>query len=135
MADPSSWTPNSKNRSCYFNRGIDTVKITALSNQKPEILNNYIRIDSYSRVFNNLYWWHPSYDTEIYGICKCIGMSCIVPDYISFIYRIRLCFRIAIGITVFHLNISGCQSRYCCHKYLIDIRKYATHCIMQIQWH
>jgi hypothetical protein len=27
-----------------FNRGIDTVKITALSNHKPGILNNYIRI-------------------------------------------------------------------------------------------
>jgi hypothetical protein len=30
------------NISCYFNRGIDTVKITALSNHKPGILNNYI---------------------------------------------------------------------------------------------
>jgi hypothetical protein len=27
-----------------FNRGIDTLKITALANHKPEILNNYIRI-------------------------------------------------------------------------------------------
>ena len=27
-----------------FNRGIDTMKITALSNHKPGILNNYIRI-------------------------------------------------------------------------------------------
>ena len=27
-----------------FNRGIDTVKITALSNDKPGIFNNYIRI-------------------------------------------------------------------------------------------
>jgi len=36
-----------KNISCYFNRGIDTVKITALSNHKPGILNNYIRIMVY----------------------------------------------------------------------------------------
>ena len=28
-----------------FNRGIDTMKITALSNHKPGILNTYIRID------------------------------------------------------------------------------------------
>ena len=28
-----------------FNRGIDTVKITALSNQEPVMLNNYIRIE------------------------------------------------------------------------------------------
>jgi hypothetical protein len=28
-----------------FNRRIDTVKITALSNNKPGILNNYIRIN------------------------------------------------------------------------------------------
>jgi hypothetical protein len=28
-----------------FNRGIDTVKITALSNHKPGKLNNYIRIN------------------------------------------------------------------------------------------
>jgi len=28
-----------------INRGIDTVKITALSNHKPGILNNYIRIN------------------------------------------------------------------------------------------
>jgi hypothetical protein len=27
-----------------FNLGIDTVKITALSNHKPGILNNYIRM-------------------------------------------------------------------------------------------
>jgi hypothetical protein len=27
-----------------FKRGIDTVKITALSNHKPGILNNYIRM-------------------------------------------------------------------------------------------
>ena len=27
-----------------FNRGIDTVKITALSNHKPGILNDYIRM-------------------------------------------------------------------------------------------
>jgi len=30
-----------------FNRGVDTVKITALSNHKPGILNNYIRIDNH----------------------------------------------------------------------------------------
>jgi hypothetical protein len=30
--------------SCYFNRGIDTVKITALSNHKPGILSNYIKM-------------------------------------------------------------------------------------------
>jgi hypothetical protein len=35
---------NSKNISWYFNRGIDTVKITALSNHKPGILKNYIRM-------------------------------------------------------------------------------------------
>jgi hypothetical protein len=35
---------NSKNISWYFNRGIDTMKITALSNHKPGILNNYIII-------------------------------------------------------------------------------------------
>ena len=29
-----------------FNRGIDTMKITALSNHKPEILNNYIRMNN-----------------------------------------------------------------------------------------
>jgi len=29
---------------CDFNRGIDTVKITALPNHKPGILNNYIRM-------------------------------------------------------------------------------------------
>ena len=40
LAEP----PYSKNISCYFNRGIDSVKITALSNHKPGILNNYIRI-------------------------------------------------------------------------------------------
>jgi hypothetical protein len=28
----------------YFNRGIDTLKITALSNHKPGIFNNYIRM-------------------------------------------------------------------------------------------
>ena len=33
-----------KNISCYFNRGIDTVKITALSIHKPGILSNYIKI-------------------------------------------------------------------------------------------
>jgi hypothetical protein len=35
---------NSKNISWYFKRVIDTLKITALSNHTPEILNNYIRI-------------------------------------------------------------------------------------------
>jgi len=28
-----------------FNRGIDTVKITALSNHKPGILNNYTKMN------------------------------------------------------------------------------------------
>ena len=39
--DKMTWVvigKNSKNISRYFNRGIDTVKITALSNHKPEIL-------------------------------------------------------------------------------------------------
>ena len=44
LAEP----PYSKNISCYFNRGIDSVKITALSNHKPGILNNYIRIIFFS---------------------------------------------------------------------------------------
>jgi hypothetical protein len=35
--------PVEKKISCYFNRGIDNVTITALSNHKPEVLNNYIR--------------------------------------------------------------------------------------------
>jgi hypothetical protein len=45
----SKWRilPVEKNISCYFNRGIDTVKITALSNHKPGILNNYIRMFVY----------------------------------------------------------------------------------------
>ena len=33
-----------KKFSCYFNRGIDILKITALSNHKPGILNKYIII-------------------------------------------------------------------------------------------
>jgi predicted metal-binding protein len=32
--------------SCYFNRGIDTVKIIVFSNHKPGILNNYIRMQN-----------------------------------------------------------------------------------------
>jgi hypothetical protein len=35
----------------YFNRVIDTLKITALSYHKPGIINNYIIIHYYS-------WWH-----------------------------------------------------------------------------
>ena len=38
------WLKLKINISCYFNRWIDTVNITALSNHKPGILNNYIRI-------------------------------------------------------------------------------------------
>jgi len=33
-----------KKKSCYLNRGIDTVKITALYNHKSGIFNNYIRM-------------------------------------------------------------------------------------------
>ena len=40
---------NSKNISRCCNRGIDTVKITALSNYKPGILNNYFRINIVQR--------------------------------------------------------------------------------------
>jgi hypothetical protein len=35
---------NKKKNLMLFNRGIDTVKITALFNHKPGILNNYIRM-------------------------------------------------------------------------------------------
>ena len=43
---------NSKNISWYFNREIDTMKITALSNHKPGILNNYIKSNCNRGMFN-----------------------------------------------------------------------------------
>ena len=49
-----------------FNRGIDTMKITALSNHKPGILNNYIRI-KYLCV--KYYGWHLKFDS-VYTVSK-----------------------------------------------------------------
>ena len=46
-----------KNISWYFNRGIDTLKITALSNHKPGILNNYIRISIFIPVIIIMIKW------------------------------------------------------------------------------
>ena len=55
---------NSKNISWYFNRGIDTLKITALSNQKPEILNNYITSSKYSYIISQLSRMHGKLDSS-----------------------------------------------------------------------
>jgi hypothetical protein len=41
IIDKMALVVSAKIISWYFNRGIDTVKITALSNHKPGILNNY----------------------------------------------------------------------------------------------
>jgi len=57
IIDKMTWAVIGKNISWYFNRVIDTLKITALSNHKPGILNNYIRIK------NLLLWNH-------WTICK-----------------------------------------------------------------
>ena len=63
-----------KKLSWYFNRGIDTMEITALSNHKPGIVNNYIKIDIKS-VRSISYWVFCPMSNGV-GFLVCLYLYC-----------------------------------------------------------